>query len=92
MFMKDNILLLAETWAREFMPAHLTVHDSLCLDVPESRADEARELLKSILTREIPQLQGLRIGAEVEVGRNWASFDAKKNPEGMKSVEVVNVQ
>jgi hypothetical protein len=54
----------------------------LCVDVPEARAEAAVETLIEILTRPIPEMGGLQIGAEVEVGANWAE---------MKSVRVVTI-
>lgn len=71
MFMRDNLRILGATWVRPHMPAIGTVHDSICLDVPEARVDEAIDLLVSVLSRPIPELGGLRIGCEVKVGDDW---------------------
>lgn len=85
-------MILGKSWAREFIPAHVTVHDSICLDVPEERAEDAAQLLEDILSRPVPQLQGLRIGSEIEIGRrNWGGYDKDKNPDGMKLFKVVTV-
>jgi hypothetical protein len=77
-FMKDNIILLGDTWAREFMPAHLSVHDSLCLDVPKELEMKAIETLIEILTRPIPEMGGLRVGCEVETGPNWGEMESRR--------------
>jgi hypothetical protein len=82
-FMKDNLLILGKTWLRPYMGPTLTVHDSYTVDVPEDRAEEAVELLVSVLTRPIPEMGGLQIGCEVEIGRDWGS--------GMKTIRKVEV-
>lgn len=62
------------TWLR-YMPTNVTIHDSLCLDIPKSLEAHAAQSLLAIFTRPIPQMNGLQIGAEVEVGPNWAHMD-----------------
>lgn len=81
--MKDTILEIgkSEEW-RKFMPANLSVHDSICLQVPPEKVDEAVEYLATLMTRPIPLMNNLRIGCEVKVGPNWA--DLKK----VKKVDV----
>lgn len=88
-FMRDNILLLgygdqACEWlgiepmglgegVRQWMPANFVVHDGYTLDVPLAQVDYAIDILKRVLSRPIPQMDGLRIGCEVDVGDNWGS-------------------
>jgi uracil-DNA glycosylase family 4 len=81
MFMRENIKLIWEG-AREFglpmadvVPAIFVVHDSYCLALPEAKAQEGVDLLTSVLTRPIPQMEGLRIGCEVSVGPNWGDME-----------------
>jgi DNA polymerase I-like protein with 3'-5' exonuclease and polymerase domains len=75
-FQRDNILLVAEhADLRSWMPRHLTVHDSLCLDVPQSERLRVRRQLYAIFTRPIPQMDGLCIGADVEIGDNWGHLE-----------------
>lgn len=62
------------TWAR-FMPTNVSVHDSACLDTPDALVESAAQAQLAIFTRPIPQMHGLRIGAEVEVGVNWGAMD-----------------
>lgn len=82
-FMRENLKLIGATWARPFMPAIGSVHDSVCLDVPEDRVEEAVELLIDTLTRPIPQLGGLRVGCEVKIGKhNWAEMTTLKVVKG----------
>ncbi len=71
------------TWA-QFMCTNVSVHDSCCLDTPDALVEECSKMLMAIFTRPIPQMGGLKIGAEVEVGDNWGGWDEKKNPQGMK--------
>lgn len=69
-FMKDNVAILAKT--KFFpLPANGLVHDSYCLNVWPKDVDEAVAVLKSTLTRPIPELGGLTIGCEIKVGPNW---------------------
>lgn len=76
MMMSDLILALAKTPWERFMMATLTIHDELSLCVPADLAEECGEMLLDLMTRPVPQLDGLRIGAECkmgEVGGSWAT-------------------
>lgn len=68
-----------ETWAR-FMPTNVSVHDSCCLDTETTLVDRCAEMQLAVFTRPIPQMHGLRVGAEVEAGRSWGELEplAKK--------------
>ena len=90
MFMRDNILLLDKTEARDWMPSNLSVHDGYCLDVPIDKVEIAKSILINILTRPIPQMGGLQIGCDVEIGHNWASYHKDKNPNGMQKVTSIS--
>lgn len=70
----EKEIAAGNTWAR-FMPTNVSVHDSACLDTPDSLVEQAAQAQLAIFTRPIPQMHGLRIGAEVEVGANWGSMD-----------------
>jgi len=64
----------------------------VCMEVPDALADEAIAFLGQLMTRPVPELQGLRIGCEIETGRNWGSYDEKKpdkNPNGMRAVKAI---
>jgi hypothetical protein len=63
-----------ETWAR-YMAANVSVHDSYCLDAPVERVDQAIEVLRQVLTRPVPELGGLTVGAECEVGDDWLQME-----------------
>jgi hypothetical protein len=109
-FMRDNALLLAygdraaewlgieplglgDGYLRWF-PANFVVHDGYTLEPEDGYEDEAAEALEKVLTRPIPQLANLRVGAEVDispVGGNWAPFHEKKNPQGLKTVKTIRV-
>jgi hypothetical protein len=76
-FARDNITLIGAAVHRSWLPANLTVHDGYCLAVPNCKADieGATELLTTVLTRPIPQMENLRVGCEVEVGNNWGNME-----------------
>jgi hypothetical protein len=64
-------------------------HDSLLMQCPESEEEEAKQVLREVLTTElISQLDGekLTIGVEISKGRNWGKYDEEDNPEGMKEL------
>lgn len=67
-----------KTWQR-FMPANVSVHDSGCLDVPVSLVESATEALRRVFTRPVPELGGLTIGAECEVGDDWLDMEPVGN-------------
>jgi hypothetical protein len=91
-FMRDNAIIIGEhPIFGGYLPANFLVHDGYTLHVPEHLQEDAIEFLIAVLTRPIPELGGLRVGCEVEVGRNWADYDAQSNPLGMKTVRKVSV-
>ena len=109
-FMRDNSLLLAHgdraaEWLGieplglgdgylRWMPANFVVHDGYTLEPPDGQEDEAAAALEKVLTRPIPQLANLRVGAEVDispVGGNWAPYHEKKNPAGLVTVKTIRV-
>lgn len=63
-----------ETWAR-FMPTNVSVHDSCCLDVETPLVERCSAMQLAVFTRKIPQMHGLRVGAEVEAGRSWGELE-----------------
>jgi hypothetical protein len=81
MFMRQTLWLVGQTQWRQYLPANCSVHDSVCLEVPEAMAQAAIEFLGRLMTREVPELQGLRIGCEIEMGTNWG--------KGMKKVKTI---
>ena len=67
---EDRAYLYSGKW-RQYMGANVSVHDGYTLDVPEALQQEAQEYLIRLLTRPIAEMGGLRVGCEVEVGKNW---------------------
>jgi hypothetical protein len=63
-----------ETWG-VFMGTNVSIHDSLCLDVPVDLVERAKAVLLAVFTRPIPEMNNLRIGAEVEIGDNWGEME-----------------
>lgn len=77
MFMRRNAKNIAQDIKRRKLPFHLPgnylVHDSYCLEVPDNPVliDQAVELLAHHLTAPIPEMNGLRVGCEIKVGKDW---------------------
>ena len=76
--MKDTILIIGGSKFKPYMPANLSVHDSICLQVPKGLVDETVEWLAETMTRPIELMGGLRIGCEVKVGKNWGDLEKVK--------------
>ena len=89
-FCRDTLLLIGRSAWAPYMPANLSVHDSYCLEVPDALVPAAAQFLVDTLTRPIVELGHLRIGCEVETGRNWAS-GSPTNPDGMRTIMKVEV-
>jgi uracil-DNA glycosylase family 4 len=88
--MRENLYLLKDSSWRPYACANVTTHDSLALLVPTPLKVEARTYLLSIMTRPIPELDNVMIGAEAkesEDGGVWA--DVKLHPAGMRVVDEV---
>lgn len=100
-FCRDTLLIIGQSKWADYMPANVTVHDGYTLEVPDHMAEEAIAFLVETLTRPVLELNNLRIGCEVDMGRNWADCEidlpvekrsfADGNPEGMKTVRKVEV-
>ena len=73
-FMRDSLLLLGQSKWLAYAPAMVSIHDSICLEVPEGAVEDAKQWLVGVLTRPVSELGGLRIGCEVKVGPNWAEM------------------
>lgn len=78
MFMRQNLKQMARDGWLDFMPCIGSVHDSVCLDVPEGRQEEAVAYLAQLLTRPIPELGGLQIGCEIKAGPSWGDLETVK--------------
>jgi DNA polymerase I-like protein with 3'-5' exonuclease and polymerase domains len=73
--MRETLALVGESWLRPYMPAAVSVHDSILLDVPAALEEAATAELTAIMTRPIARLNGLQIGIEVERGLDWLHMD-----------------
>lgn len=82
-FLKDNLFILSKTkwWP---MPAIGVIHDSYCLEVPESDVDEAVQVLIATLTRPIAEMKNLTVGCEVKV--SLPDMDGVRHWDSMKKV------
>lgn len=94
-FGRDTLVLIGRSKWAPYLSANCFVHDGYTLEVPIELAEEAEQFLVDILTRPVPQLGGLRIGCETEIGYNWAEQDpqckfwADGNPGGTKVLRKV---
>ena len=75
MFQRETLLMLGDSWVRPYMCAIGHCHDSAGLDVPLDKVDDAVLLLKEVMTRPIKEMDGLTIGVDVKVGKNWADME-----------------
>jgi uracil-DNA glycosylase family 4 len=88
--MRENLYLLKDSSWRPYACANVTTHDSLALLVPTEMKGPARAYLLEIMTRRIPELDNVRIGAEAkESGDGGVWADVKLHPEGMRVVEEI---
>ncbi len=51
------------------------IHDALFLECLEDRVADCVHLVETLMYREWPQLNGLRVAVEAKVGRTWASME-----------------
>ena len=77
LFMRENIVTLGKELPAEWFPAHHSVHDSYCLEVPDhdGTIEYAASVLREVLTRKIPQMNNVRVGCEIEVGKDWKQME-----------------
>lgn len=77
-------------------PLRAPIHDSLFLEVPDSKVEEVKEKVARVMMRpskfwpmpkEWELGDYLTIGVSMEIGKNWAP-KTEKNPEGMQKVGV----
>lgn len=80
-FMRDSLLLLGESPWRAYTPAIVSIHDSICLAVPEAEVPSAVDWLVTTLTRPIPLMADLRVGCAVKVGPTWGSMTLVRTEE-----------
>lgn len=91
MFARQNLKRLGDSEWWRYMPANVFVHDGYMLEVPVEKAEAAEDFLLNLLSRPIPEMGGLRVGAASDIGYNWGDEDPKKkiwadgNPQGMKA-------
>lgn len=92
-FQRDNGLLIAEQepWLLEYLPANVFTHDSWQFEVPEALVERTADVLEQVMTRPIAEMNGLRVGTEIEVGRNWGDY-SESNPDGMKAYRAVLIE
>lgn len=90
MFMRENLGLLSRSEWAQFAGANVSTHDSLGLLVPTFMKTEARKFLLRIMTRPVPQLDNVRIGAEAKESADGGVLaSVKLHPEGMRVVETI---
>jgi DNA polymerase I-like protein with 3'-5' exonuclease and polymerase domains len=96
-FGRDSLRIIGNSIWGQFMTAACFVHDGYMLEVPEALKFEAEQFLVDVLTRPVPEMGGLRIPCESDMGLNWADVDPEMktfkdgNPDGMKTYRKVMV-
>ncbi len=76
-----------------FRVTPLTVHDSITVQCQRSNARKTVERLTEIMTLPVPELraprigmaEGLRFRVEAMIGENWAAYNEKTNPTGLRN-------
>jgi DNA polymerase I-like protein with 3'-5' exonuclease and polymerase domains len=98
MFARQNMKRIGESEWGQYMPANHFVHDGYTLEVPIAKAEAAEDFLLNLLSRPIPEMGGLRVGAASDIGYNWADTDPKRslwadgNPSGMTASRKVVIE
>lgn len=70
------------------------IHDDLMFEVEKNKLEEAAGIIKKVMERPAKHLKnsvapnGLVTYAEMKFGKNWAPFDEKTNPEGMREIKL----
>jgi len=78
---------MLEVWRRRACVLLMQIHDAILVQYPEEREDEIIPLVRSQLEVRI-SLEGDRqfiIPYGVQTGWNWGKYDAKDNPDGLKT-------
>lgn len=83
MFMRDNMYLLGQTELRQYLPAVCSIHDGYTVEVPYHLKDTAVDILGTILTRPIAEMDNLQVGCEIEV-----SYKNFLETEKVKKIEI----
>ena len=72
-----------------------TIHDSLMFMPEISKRDKCIESVVKIMNQPAKRLvneatgsEGLKVGVEVSVGRNWKGYDKESNKEGMQEIRL----
>lgn len=66
-----------------------TTHDSIMAEIPDDDIDEAGFILLDLMrpTLTAPDGSRFRMGAELQVGSNWAPYKRGENEEGMREYQ-----
>jgi hypothetical protein len=77
-FMRENIVEIGKRVPDSWIPANFSIHDAIYLLVPDNTQDieYAQNVIKQVLTRPIPEMDGITIGCELSIGKNW--YDMEK--------------
>ncbi len=92
MFGRQNLKIIGDSEWGQYMPANVFVHDGYTLDVPVRLAEAAEDFLLNLLTRPIPEMGGLRVGAAADIGYNWGDYHEVRNPRGMKGTRKIVIE
>lgn len=70
------------------------MHDALNFIVEDEKVDRCIETLVRVMGSPCAKLkheicpEGLQVGVDVSLGKNWQKWDNDKNPEGMREIEI----
>lgn len=83
----DTSGIYRDTWKLDLLQ---NGHDSILAQCVPIYSAECCHLVKNALEQDLVSPSGVkfRMKAEVSVGLNWAPYDEKKNPGGMKEVKI----
>lgn len=90
----ESFILIDQALPEPARMTALTVHDSLTVECPEEMVPTVIAIMKEIMTRPITCMpaaragmtDGMRFRVNFAVGDNWAEYNEKTNPAGLRSI------
>ena len=79
-FMRENVVEIGKRVPDAWIPANYSIHDAIYLLVPDNNQDidYACDVIESVLTRPIPEMDNLTIGMELSIGKDWFNMEKIK--------------
>lgn len=78
---------MLSVWRQNCAQLMMQIHDAILVQYPEDREDEILPIVIKQLTQsvELRYDRTLTLVPDVKCGWNWGNFDAKTNPDGLRS-------